>query len=376
MKKHFFSILITLFLEAAFLFLLPMPVNSIPGITLTAHAASKNPLNYKTKRLLKGESFLLGADTQQKITYTSRQKSIATVSKKGKVTARKAGKTVIDAKIGSKKYSCLVTVTDTVDLILFAGQSNMTGRGDASLAPKLTDGAGYECRTVTDPNHLVPISEPFGWGQDNEKMADGMLRTGSLVTAFVNEYFKRTGTPVVGVSATVVGSGRISWSTIHYEEAARRLNRAQKALKKNKLKTGHIFVVYMQGENDAFTECSAEEYTDCLKQFYRNLQNLTDVENCLLIRIGRYTKEPLLYDSVIEGQTQLCRKNKNFVLISTKAATLPDSCYQEDGLHITQKGLNTIGKEAGKYAGYFARSGIEPKIRDEKYQNTYIPKNK
>lgn len=372
MKKHFTRQSAALIFGVILLCLLPLP-DYLPQLSLTAMAASRNPLNYKTKRILKGEAFTLKADTSGKITFSSAKPTIASVSPKGKVTGKKTGRTVITAKIGSRKYTCQVTVTDTVDLILFAGQSNMTGRGDAALAPKLLDGAGYECRTVTDPGHLLPVKEPFGWGQDNAMMADGELRTGSLVTAFVNEYYKQTGTPVVGVSATVVGSGRISWSTLHYQEAARRLNKAQKALKKKKLKTGHIYVVYMQGENDAFTDCSVEEYMDCLKKFYKNLSGLTDVENCLVIRIGRYTKEPSLYDNVIEAQTRLCRQNKNFVLVSAKAATLPDEQYQEDGLHITQQGLNTIGKEAGKYAGQFARTGVEPKIKDAKYNNVYTP---
>ena len=53
------------------------------------------------------------------------------------------------------------------DLFLFAGQSNMAGRGITSPqwpqpAPSLTPGAGYEYRAVSDPGHLHPMAEPFG----------------------------------------------------------------------------------------------------------------------------------------------------------------------------------------------------------------------
>ena len=48
------------------------------------------------------------------------------------------------------------------DLILFAGQSNMAGRGIVTdkwpqKAPVLVKGAGYEYRAITAPDRLCPI---------------------------------------------------------------------------------------------------------------------------------------------------------------------------------------------------------------------------
>lgn len=355
------------------IFLAPVSSRIFPETQLTVEAASKSPLNYKNKRLLKGESFTLKADTQQKVTYKSSKPSVAAVSAKGVVKGKKAGTAVITVKVGKKKYTCKVTVQDTVDLILFAGQSNMTGRGNKDLAPKLTDGAGYECKTVTNVNKLEPVTEPFGLGQDSGSMQDGNLRTGSMVTAFVNEYYKRTQVPVVGVSATVVGSGRVSWSTTHYKEAAKRLNKAQKALKKKGIKVRHIYMVYMQGENDGFAKSTTKEYTKSLKLMYSNMKKRTDVEACMIIRIGSYIPQPSLYNKVIKAQTQLCKTDEDFVLISAKAASFSSSYYQEDGLHLTQKGLNVLGKDAGKYAAFYATTGVEPSMKDPKYKNTYKP---
>lgn len=45
-----------------------------------------------------------------KVKWSSSKKKIATVSKKGKVTAVKTGKTDIIAKVGKKKLRCRVTV--------------------------------------------------------------------------------------------------------------------------------------------------------------------------------------------------------------------------------------------------------------------------
>lgn len=376
MKKKVAILTLGTLLLSTLLLFTPVFSEILPQTQLIAEAAPKSVLNYKTKHLIKGETFTLKANTSKKVTYSSKNPSVASVSNKGVVKAKKAGTTAITAKIGNKKYNCKITVKTTVDLILFAGQSNMTGRGDKNLAPKLTDGAGYECKTVTNPNKLTPIAEPFGLGQDSGTMNDGDLRTGSMVTAFVNEYYKKTKVPVIGVSATVVGSGRVSWSTTHYKEAAKRLNKAQKALKKKGLRIRHIYMVYMQGENDGFAKSSTKEYTQSLKLLYNNMKKRTDVEACMIIRVGSYIPQPNLYDKVIKAQTQLCKKDEDFVLISAKAASFTASSYQEDGLHLTQKALNVLGKDAGKYAAIYANTGTEPSMKDPKYKNTYQPDSK
>ena len=60
----------------------------------------------------------------------------------------------------------------TYDLFLFAGQSNMAGRGIACTqfpegAPDLISGAGAEFRAISDPTRLYPIEEPFGALENN-----------------------------------------------------------------------------------------------------------------------------------------------------------------------------------------------------------------
>ena len=49
-------------------------------------------------------------NTKQQIAWSSAKKSVATVSSKGKVTAKKPGTTTITAKVKGKKYTCKVTV--------------------------------------------------------------------------------------------------------------------------------------------------------------------------------------------------------------------------------------------------------------------------
>lgn len=339
-----------------------------------AEAAGKPSLNYSKKSLLKGETVELKLkNAKGTVKFSSKNKKIASVSASGQIKAKSAGTTVITASCSGKTYRCRIKVRDTVDLIVFAGQSNMTGRGSLNGIPKLPDGAGYESRTVTHAGSLSLLKEPFGMGQDRNSLNDSGLRTGSMVTAFVQTYYQKTQTPVVAVSATIAGSGCVSWSTIHYKEVAARVKQAQKALKKRGLKIENCYLVFMQGENDGFAGTSQSFYKKRITQMFRNLQKACPVEKCLLIRIGSYAKEPDLYKDIVKAQTDLCRNNKDFVLVSLKAASFKAGYYQEDGIHLTQKGLNILGKEAGANAAAYKLTGKEPVLKDPKYKNTYKP---
>ena len=102
--------------------------------------------------------------------------------------------------------------TQLVDLIFFMGQSNMAGRGDAALAPAVIPGMGFEYRAVTDPAHLHPLAEPFGVNEnDPAGVNEPGMKTGSMVSAFVNACTAQTGIAVVGVSCAKGGSAIAEW---------------------------------------------------------------------------------------------------------------------------------------------------------------------
>jgi uncharacterized repeat protein (TIGR02543 family) len=68
-------------------------------------------LSISKKKLLAGQGVALKLKgASGKITWTSSKKSVATVSSKGKVKAKKKGKTVITAKYEGKKYKCTINV--------------------------------------------------------------------------------------------------------------------------------------------------------------------------------------------------------------------------------------------------------------------------
>ena len=86
---------------------------AVPGVNVQAATKKKVQLNTKTVTLEVGKKVTLklkNAPKKKKITWSSNNKKIATVSKKGVVTAKKAGKANITAKVNGKKYVCKVTV--------------------------------------------------------------------------------------------------------------------------------------------------------------------------------------------------------------------------------------------------------------------------
>lgn len=78
---------------------------------MPVQAASKTKT---TKVTLKaGQSKTLRVKTASKVKWSSSNKAIVTVNKKGKIVARRAGKAKITAKYGKKKAVFVVTVKDT-----------------------------------------------------------------------------------------------------------------------------------------------------------------------------------------------------------------------------------------------------------------------
>lgn len=81
------------------------------SIQTDVQASSAIVLNKKKVTLKVGKTYQLKVSgTKKTVKWSSKNKKIATVSKKGKITAKKAGKTTIIAKINSKTLKCKVIV--------------------------------------------------------------------------------------------------------------------------------------------------------------------------------------------------------------------------------------------------------------------------
>lgn len=249
----------------------------------------------------------------------------------------------------------------TMDVILFMGQSNMSGaNGNASEAPDLIEGAGYEYRAITDPDSLHVLSEPFGENEHREGALDDrelLERRGTLVTAFVNAYYEKTGMPVVAISASRGSASMNSWLNKGLKEDAKeRLEAAKTCLKKEKIRIRHTYMVWFQGEADANLKKTKEEYKADMATLFASMKE-SGVEKCFLIQIGGDRENAGSQDEIMQAQVELCEESEDLILASTLPASLEDM-KDEGGVHFTQVALNMIGTDAGTNAGdYVAQLG-------------------
>ena len=102
-----------MFLAAAILAgVLPIQGEAAAVTVTREKAAVKKPhLNSTKKTLYKGKSYTLKITGTKAVSWKSSNKSVAIVNKKGKVTAKKAGKATITCKgKNGKSYKCRITV--------------------------------------------------------------------------------------------------------------------------------------------------------------------------------------------------------------------------------------------------------------------------
>lgn len=259
------------------------------------------------------------------------------------------------------------------DVIVFMGQSNMGGRGSAEEAVRVGAGHGFEFRAVTDPTTLHPTAEPFGENENNDGISDitgtRNKKTGGLVSAFTEAYYKKTGVPVIGVSASQGGTNSGEWQPGNglVEEAKSRLELCVNYMySQDEYELRHIFMVWLQGESDAGNGVQYDEYD-------RNMRNIVNVmksggvEHCYVIAIGTYMEsiDNVKYKQYIrfgETQAQMCENNDDMTLVSKKLAGMPESMMHLNN-HYRQPAYNIVGNDAGLNTAEHVLTGKAPECR-------------
>ena len=248
------------------------------------------------------------------------------------------------------------------DLFLFAGQSNMAGRGITSkhfpeVAPCCIRGAGYEFRAISDASKLYPIAEPFGVAENNPAgIYEPKMKTGSLVTAFVNAYYTETKIPIVGVSASKGGSSIKEWqpNQSFFRDSIVRFRMANTFFQQTEDKIRHKFIVWCQGETDGDHQMSKEDY----KHYFKTMLDsflAAGIEHCFMIQIGNYNgqKADIDYSEIIRAQQEICRTNSDVTMVSTRFEIMQERGLMKDDFHYFQQAYNEVGKEAGLNTAYF-----------------------
>ena len=259
------------------------------------------------------------------------------------------------------------SVRMTVDLFMFMGQSNMAGRGIVTRehsegVPKLTEGAGYEYRAISSPDRLYAISEHFGCFENREDgIDDGNMKTGSMVTAFVNAYYEKTGIPIVGVSASKGGSRIDQWQpeSGFLNDAIARLNAAVEFLNASHYFVRHKYMLWCQGESDGDISKSGERYR---QEFEKMLESMLQagIEKCFLVRIGHYNGFGRQdYSEIMAAQDIIAQNNENVVMVSKLFGEMKERGLMKDDFHYFQAAYNIVGREAGENTADYVKFSNE-----------------
>lgn len=258
----------------------------------------------------------------------------------------------------------MIKVNKAVDVIVFAGQSNMSGRGNAANATLCDEKAGFEYKAVSNPEMLVPITEPFGLNEDKAGAIydlddKGMTkRSGSMVSSAINEYYAKTKRQVIAISASIGGTSTTEWKKNYINDAVWRLDRAKAFLQKKGINIDHIFVVWCQGETDGDTDISASVYTQNTIDLFETFKQ-HGAEICFLVQTGHYnyigypngscSLSAKAYDErytvIRNAQAALCENNDNFILAGSFEGYITDMI---DQYHYNQRAYNEVGKSVGK----------------------------
>ena len=249
-----------------------------------------------------------------------------------------------------------------VELVMFMGQSNMAGRGVAADAIRVSKGHGYEFRAISDPTKLYPVIEPFGVNENNyDSDVAEVTKTGSMVSAFIEEYYTHRQVPIVAVSCSKGGTGLSFWAPNGnaLNDAIARHDAAKNWLEANGYTIKNDFMVWCQGETDGGQGVSASDYSAGLKAIIEEMISKTSVKFCAVVRIGNARNNPDRHADIIKAQTELCRSYDNAVLVSTKLAGFGADKMKDD-YHFLQSAYNEVGADAGKNTAIYINTGKEP----------------
>ena len=284
--------------------------------------------------MVKGEEMQL-PDAYWYSRYTSSDEKIVDVSSDGVVKAKHMGTATVMQTTLNDPIQYQIKVTDTVDIVVAMGQSNMCGSGGSTYYSPEVSGSVLQYQN----NSLFQ-----------------MKRQGTLLPAFGNAYVKKAKRPVIIIQTAVSGSSSIAWLRDGLiTNSVAQLKKCKAFLKRHQVKVKHIYMLWYNGETDGKKGLSQLEYNNNLNAIYKKMAK-AGTEKFLMIQVGQYRDRRYDMSVIIEAQKYICKKNKKFVMVSNATKTLSgDAKWYSDNVHFNQLALNKIGEQAGKNAGKLAR---------------------
>ncbi len=165
---------------------LALTVTSVPATMPTVSAATKTTkttqvkLNKSKVTLCEGKSITLKiSGTSGKVKWSSSKSSVAKISSKGKIIAKKKGSTVIKATVNKKTYKCKVTVKEHSYDEKYCNKASTCTRCGETKKDDFVDFVPTEDQVLEDMLALQEdYPEGMSWTNDNYYRWNGGIFSG------------------------------------------------------------------------------------------------------------------------------------------------------------------------------------------------------
>jgi len=249
-----------------------------------------------------------------------------------------------------------------IDIIIFAGQSNMQGETEGLPEINLPIEGALEYRFLSDS--LIALRHPIGEDINTDALWGAKNGCGTLVPDFCAAYIKNTEKKVIAVH-TARGATTISEWLKGTERYNCLIEKVDSAFRKTKEigKIGKIFFVWLQGESDAIAGTSKESYKKMLTAFKNDLMEDLNIDKFCVIEVGYFCRVvPWLEffencegksrdEEIMFAQKEICHEDNDFIMLTEICEKISmDSDYMNPyvGGHYNNKGMTVIGQTAGK----------------------------
>jgi hypothetical protein len=224
--------------------------------------------------------------------------------------------------------------------IIFAGQSNMVGKGTASQAPI----PNAKCLQYNfNTSKTVPLIEPSGFNIGSFQMGS------SISTAFATVYQSLTQDSLLIYKTAKGGTATPAWTDNGLLTES--INRIKMAVSKTKVVPKKV--IWFQGESDAtllsLNTNHKELYVTNTKTIINSYRNAfgNDLE-FYFITIGKSRKGLFAFADTIRGLQREIAADLKRVYIGYDSCEYFPFNYTSDSIHFTQKALNIIGRGVAK----------------------------
>lgn len=251
---------------------------------------------------------------------------------------------------------------DKIDVLIFAGQSNMQGETEGLPEFNPTINNALEYRFLSDS--LIPLKHPVGEDIKGDVLCGAKNSCGTLVPDFCDEYIKNAGKKVVAVHTARGATTICQWlkGTDRYSCMCKKISFAiQKAAEDYEI--DKVYLIWLQGESDAIIGTTQKEYEEMITDFKNTVKCDLNIEKFCIIQIGYFCRIAPWLDfsrngqgvfrdeEIMSAQISVTEKDDDFIMLTDICKTIsmdPQYINPFMGGHYNNKGMSLIGRIAGK----------------------------